>query len=392
MAKHKLIFVGLYDETNFGDPIIAYCTEWLYSQHIQGDFEAIHLSLDYIKESNLPKPWRGIRKILRLLHLNWVKYNEIFIQKQYIKYYKKNIKTADLIIVVGGGLIKYTYQYFHPSLDGLMVAAERCGIPVVLNSVGVEGYDGTNKKCLALKSVLHKKALRHISTRDDIKTLYNSYYDGKPSIPCVKVADPAVWAAEAYGITRSHSDIIGIGIGRGRLFIDNGKDFSDKQFFVLYIQLIETLSKQGKQVELFTNGLDADNEFACQILKEMRNRNIDIILRIPDTSKEMIENIASYRCIIAARLHSCIVAYSLGIPAIGFVWNDKLKLWGRNIDAEDFFIQTENLNTDYVLTKLERLQDYHYPTTARDKFRDTINNTINDIVKHFVSERTNWER
>ncbi|MDE6354862.1 MAG: polysaccharide pyruvyl transferase family protein, partial [Prevotella sp.] len=74
----------------------------------------------------------------------------------------------------------------------------------------------------------------------------------------------------------------------------------------------------------------------------------------------MIENIASYKCIIAARLHSCIVAYSLGIPVIGLVWNYKLKLWGKNIGTEDFFIESKNLQTDFIMNKLEELQHYDY--------------------------------
>ena len=113
----------------------------------------------------------------------------------------------------------------------------------------------------------------------------------------------------------------------------------------------------------------------------MSHRNIDINLRIPKTPKEMIENIASYKCIIAARLHSCIVAYSLGIPVIGLVWNYKLKLWGKNIGTEDFFIESKNLQTDFIMNKLEELQHYDYFNTKRDIFRDTIKNIIDEIVQ-----------
>lgn len=384
MEKHKLVFCGLYDEKNFGDPIIAHCTEWLYSQLLEKEFAVSRLCLDYVEKRNLPIVWRGVRKCLRLLGFNWIKYNDKVVKKKYYRYFKKNIKDADLIIVVGGGLIKYTYQYFYAGISGLMDAAEKYGIPVVFNSVGIEGYDASNKKCMLLKSALHRKALRHITTRDDIQTLYNCYFDGKPSIPCFKVADPAVWTSEAYGITRKQSNVIGIGVGRGGLFVDNGKDFSEQQFFSLYLQLIEALSKQGKAIELFTNGMEPDNSFACQLQNELCRRNINIELRIPKTPNEMVKNIASYKCIIAARLHSCIVAYSLGIPAIGFVWNDKLKLWGKNIGAEDFFIEKENLNVDFIMKKIERLQCFCYNDTERDIFRNTIKKTIDEIIHQYT--------
>ncbi|MDE6354863.1 MAG: polysaccharide pyruvyl transferase family protein [Prevotella sp.] len=239
----KICFVGLYDEKNFGDPIIAHCTEWLYSQHLQDEYTMSHLCLDYVEKHNLPIIWRGIRKIMRMFGINWIKYNDAIINKEYIKYFRNNIKCADLIVIVGGGLIKYTYQYFYAGISGLMDAAEKYGIPVVINAVGVEGYDASNAKCIKLKTALHRKALRHITTRDDIQTLYNCYFDGKPSIPCLKVADPAVWTAETYGITRKQSSVIGIGIGRGDLFVDNGIEFSKEQFFSLYVQLIEAVSK-----------------------------------------------------------------------------------------------------------------------------------------------------
>lgn len=384
MEKHKLVFCGLYDEKNFGDPIIAHCTEWLYSQLLEKEFAVSRLCLDYVEKRNLPIVLRGARKCLRLLGLNWIKYNDKVIKKEYYRYFKKNIKDADLIIVVGGGLIKYTYQYFYAGISGLMDAAEKYGIPVVFNSVGIEGYDASNKKCMLLKSALHRKALRYITTRDDIQTLYNYYFDGKPSIPCLKVADPAVWTSEAYDITRKQSNVIGIGVGRGGLFVDNGKDFSEQQFFSLYIQLIEALSKQGKAIELFTNGMESDNSFASQLQYELCRRNISIKLRIPQTPGEMVKNIASYKCIIAARLHSCIVAYSLNIPAIGFVWNDKLKLWGQNIGAEEFFIEQENLNVDYIIKKIKKLQYYCYSDTKRDIFRNTIKKTIDETIHQYI--------
>lgn len=388
MKKHKLVFVGLYDVKNYGDPIIAHCTEWLYSKHLPSECCISRLCLDYIEKHDIIYRWisnnRWIRKGFHMLGMNWGKYNERVLLKRYGRYFRKNIKDTDLVIVVGGGLIKYTYQFFGAGISGLMNAAEMYGVPVIFNAVGVEGYDASNTKCIILKTALHKKALRHITTRDDIQTLYNCYFDQSPAIPCLKVADPAVWTAEAYGVAHKDSNIIGIGVGRGGLFIDNGKNFSEEQFFSLYIQLIEKLSKQGKIIELFTNGLEADNVFAHQLQNELYRHNIGIKLRIPNTPNEMVQNIASYQCIIAARLHSCIVAYSLNIPAIGFVWNDKLKLWGENIGAEEFFIEEDYLYADFIMSKLEKLYIYDYPNDKKEIFKETIKKSINEIVNKYI--------
>lgn len=383
--KNKLVFVGLYDEKNLGDPIIAHCTEWLYSDCLPDGFETERLCLDYVEHHDVPLSYRIIRKMLRLLRLDSDKYNDTVMQGEYTKYFKKHIKGADLIIVVGGGLIKYSYQYFFAGISGLLDAADLYGIPIVFNAVGIEGYDAANPRCARLKSALHKRALRHITTRDDIVTLRDYYFDGNPSIPCLKVADPAVWAAEAYGVTKKESNLVGVGVGREGLFHDNGKDFSSEKFFNFYCHLVEELSRSGVSVELFTNGLEYDNEFAYKIREELKLRKIIVGIRIPRVPEEMLNIISSYRCILAARLHSCIVAYSLDIPAIGFVWNDKLKLWGKNIGADEFFIEAENMDVDFVMKQFARLLHYRYPKEHRNAFRETIKSTIDELVTKYIN-------
>lgn len=383
--KHKLVFVGLYDEKNLGDPVIAHCTEWLYSGCLPDGFGIEKLCLDYIEHHGLTLPHRIARKMLRLLRLDSDKYNDAAMQEEYTRYFKEHIEGADLIIVVGGGLIKYSYQYFFAGISGLLDAADLYGIPVVFNAVGIEGYDAANPRCVRLKSALHKRALRHITTRDDIETLRNLYFDGNPSIPCLKVADPAVWAAEAYGVTKKESNLVGIGIGRAELFHDNGKVYSGEQFFNFYCRLVEELSGQGFSVELFTNGLEYDNEFAYKICEELKRRTIIVKLRTPQVPEEMLNIISSYRYILAARLHSCIVAYSLDIPAIGFVWNDKLKLWGKNIGADELFIEVENMDVDFVMKQFARIQHYRYPKEQRNAFRGTIKSTIDELVTKYPS-------
>lgn len=32
--KKNILFVGLYDDHNFGDPIIGECTEWIYRRQL----------------------------------------------------------------------------------------------------------------------------------------------------------------------------------------------------------------------------------------------------------------------------------------------------------------------------------------------------------------------
>lgn len=101
---------------------------------------------------------------------------------EYAKYYRKEIADCQLVVVVGGGLIKYTTQYFGTGLRGLLKAAKKNHVKVIFNAVGVEGYDSANSRCKELKYILRHSAFQSVTTRDDIETLRRDYFDGHPSL------------------------------------------------------------------------------------------------------------------------------------------------------------------------------------------------------------------
>ena len=343
----RICFVGLYEDRNFGDPIIADCTEWLYKNELGSqDVSIKRICLDYV-EKHPSFIERLKNKVGQKLHNDYVdQNNEEQLIDKYYKYFRKQFRDIDVVILVGGGLIKYTYQSFSASISGLLKAAQSYNKKVIFNSVGIEGFDADNRRCLRLKEMLHLSCVKAISTRDDITKLCNSYFDGLPTIPCHYVCDPAVWVSEVYGIVRKeHNRTIGIGIGRGGLFEDNGIAYSSEDFKQLYLHLIERLLNSGYNVELFTNGIGADNDFAHTIQQALKEElNVMLKLSIPTTPRDLVNLISEYKAIIAARLHATIIAYSLQIPAIGLVWNNKLTFFGKNINAEDYFIQKDNFS------------------------------------------------
>lgn len=380
--KLKFCFVGLYEDQNLGDPIIADCAEWLYTHNLkESDYEIKRLCIDYVEKHNpLSFVKKCCLKCLRLFYLSSVAddiYNEHLIE-EYKKYFSEGIKNSDIVIVVGGGLIKYNYQFFGGGLVALLDSAEKLGVKVILNSVGVEGYDETNIRCQTLKKALNGKSLVSISTRDDIKTLREKYFDGVPNIPCEYVCDPAVWCSEVYGIERnSRGNVIGLGIARGNLFYDYGIDLNASEVSDLYKNIIKKLLNNGYQVELFTNGLDADNFFAQNIQTALESEGIDLTLVLPSDAKHLVRIIASYEAIIATRLHSCIIAYSLDIPGIGLVWNDKQTFFGRNINAENYFIQVGEFDSYTIVERLKTAINNGYNQEHKDIFRNLIIDNVN---------------
>ena len=386
MKAKRICFVGLYEEFNMGDPVIAHCTEWLFSKDVP-DVEIVRLTLDnpdkILKRSFLFKIKNKARKLLGKVYTNEEKAIQVF--PIALNYYRNRIKESDLVILVGGGLIKYKYQMLGVETAALCEACILEGKNLIINAVGIEGYDAGNNICQMLCKSLQNKAVKYISTRDDLELLKDYYLRGNTHVVCEKVADPAVWANEAYGISNDlTSKIIGVGIGRAGLFRANGIDISGSQIQDLYERIIVELVKRGYSAQLFTNGLLADNRMAERVKECLHSKGIQVSLRIPHKDKELVEILSSYKAIIATRLHSCIISYSLEIPAIGLVWNDKLSFFGENIGRLDNFIKPTEFNESFIVSQMELAIKQGYNQEIRDQYRDTIKTSVSNLLKQYV--------
>ena len=98
---------------------------------------------------------------------------------------------ADMIIFVGGGIIKYKQENFYYRVSDIIEEADKYHIPVFLNAVGVEDYDDTDERCLQLKRAINLPCVQAITVRDDLQTL-KSRWITNPRIKTASVFDPAV--------------------------------------------------------------------------------------------------------------------------------------------------------------------------------------------------------
>ena len=382
--KKRILFIGLYDDHNFGDPIIGECTEWLYRRQLgklgiglDPEKAVLDYADRYMKTDIIT---RIFFFILRKLKFNNDKLQFTKQKLNYLKYYNSIIEKQDLIVVNGGGLLKFKVQFFGPSLYALLDIAKKHSIPVIFNSIGVEGFDNHNFKCKVLKKILRHKALKAISTRDDILTLKDKYYDQAPPIPCDAICDPAVWSSETFGIHNQKSNAIGIGIIRKNIFSDYGSNIDSDVLKDLYLTIVQNLADDNYNVSLFTNGLELDNEFAVQIKDELLRQGYNVSLYIPTSPRELVRIISNYKAIIAGRLHAIIIAYSLDIPAIGLVWNTKLSLFGKNIGHPENFIGPENMESHQIINSLKKAIKTGYNKEIRNKFKESILEHIDRVL------------
>ena len=266
------------------------------------------------------------------------------------------VSRADLIIFDGGGIIKYKREKFYYYISKILECAQGHDIPVYFCGVGVEGYNETDERCQMLKKALRYSCVKEISVRDDLKTLQTCYLKGLDT-PCCQVCDPAVYSGKVYGITKSnHSNSIGIGIVRYRIFEDHDLPQITKEFQLeMWRSLIVELEKRGYSWKLFVNGLKSDFEFAQEVLEYMgkSEEKQQYLVPRPTESRELVETIASFKGIVACRMHANIIAYSLGIPSVGLVWNDKLTFWGCSIGYPERFLTSEHFTGKEIADCLE---------------------------------------
>ncbi|MDL2276700.1 polysaccharide pyruvyl transferase family protein [Breznakia sp. OttesenSCG-928-G09] len=411
MKKYKVLLCSLKHEKNIGDAIIADSTRYIIESVLKGKeytIEEIDIAgkKDYSTRFSVKKSpiyyirkffylgFYGFGRILRKSHFgNWLEDKSWFFsdeRKIYNLYYESLIKSNDLMIFTGGGIIKFKYQNFYQYIDYITLKANKYHRQVIINAAGIEGYDDKDAKCRRLKKALNRECVKMITTRDDISLLERNYIVNK-KIHTERVADSAVFISEATGISKNDkSEIIGIGLIRSKIFLDNDINFSEEDLLNFYVNLVNKLEQKNIKYKFFTNGMKIDYDFGIRVLEKLgREKDIsEYIFPSPINSEELVKLISGFRAVIACRLHACIVSYSLDIPAIGIVWNNKLKMFGEIIGYSKRFRTIDQLDIDDIVEVLIASWDEGYDEAQKKNYRNTV---YKSLEKYLLEDYQKWE-
>ena len=255
------------------------------------------------------------------------------------------IQFADAVVFAGGGLLKFRQEKFYSHVCDIIEEAQRFGIPVFMNSVGVEGFDEDDERCVMLKAHVNYDCVKAITIRDDTE-LFLQKYKENPKLRVKSVFDPAVWVKDVYNSDHASDGLVGINVARGNLFPDYGNDRFDESFMLdFWTKIVALLEKNGYRWKIFTNGGKGDEIFASKLMEKLGHGEK---LPAPHDSKTLVGNISMFSSVIALRMHACITAFSLGIPCVGLEWNNKIRMWSRKIKSEAFYISPEDLSAENV--------------------------------------------
>lgn len=293
--------------------------------------------------------------------------NEFLIRKAYFPWgncevFPYSISTRDVeqvryvdAVIFAGGIMKSTSEKFWLYIPELLEAAQRYGVPVLLSGIGVEAFHGEDEKSIRLRDALNLPCVKCMTVRDDIETLRRDYITN-PEIELLPVYDVAVWSKMVYkdalrGMKPIQKrKVIGLGVVREKLFADYGNPQIDRQVQLDFWKgVIDCLEEEGLPWEIFTNGDSYDELFAREVLAYVGHGRK---APVPMDAPSLVRTISTYRGVIAGRMHSNIISYALGIPSVGFVWNQKLAFWGEKIGYPERFLRPEELKPEVAVERL----------------------------------------
>ena len=401
-----MLRIGLayMDVPNLGDIAIydtaRYLIESILKENQVTDYEFVPVDIgDYryksrLKKKNtlnrLQKMQRKIRKssvtLLDPLEAENAVREEWYRSDSYKAFSQTEIpklKGLDMIIFCGGGLIKFHKQMFHLFLDEITRIAEQNGIPVLINAVGIEGYDWEDPRCRVLQKAMNRDCVKYISTRDHIQMLREDYMTN-PNTVVKEVSDPAVWSQEHYGITAAgKTGKIGLGVIRPKIFLDYMYYVNSQRLKDMYYALAKKILDDGYCVEFFCNGHKDDYKFIEDILNTYPSlrKNTCVTMTHPQTARELVQTISGYERLLAVRLHASIIATALDIPNVNLVWNIKQILFGKQIGHEQNYLTKDQFDEDIVYERLMNAPKPALDATYKQSVRLELERAMMCVIK-----------
>lgn len=283
---------------------------------------------------------------------------------KYSRYFSKQIKNCDKVIT-SVGMFKYSTQDFSYIYHLIAKICQKYHKPLMISAPSIETYNSKDWRSKQLVKTANIPSVKMITTRDGVAgldTLKNSYLKNN-KFHYDNVADPALWIPECYKIKRNHilssTPYIGINVIRKGIFDDYNKSFTDDELIKIYVELIKQLENKGWKWAVYTNGMPQDIA-VIQELHSILNFSEDHILDQPKNAKDFVEMINRFDAVLGSRLHSCITAVSLGIPVVGFIWDNKLKYFAENIKRQSFFFEPKDMSADIIVNALEEAMTSEY--------------------------------
>ncbi len=355
----NVIVIGDYSSTNLGDPILTSSTSYIVNQ--------IKAECDFIKDIKLfDIAGRQNKKIPLTEKLKEITDSPICEKRK--KYIKKNYRNANIkafikwcikdknvfksrltalltqsdtnVFIIAGGALLSRSLFYALRLNYIVSTAERYNGKVIFNAIGIEKCPPTSISRIYTRKFLSSKNITAFSTRDQVSEI-TSLVSRKDYL--VRIPDPGIYAAEAFNVKKQANDVVGIGVisleaYKSVVFEDErAETITAEDLFNFWYGITSRLDEAGQAWKVFTNGGPKDCQMAYTFLKKY-NYSVEEHLVLPaESPEELVKQISQFKAVAAHRLHALIIANSLFIPFISFVWSDKIVKFSESMNNKNYF-------------------------------------------------------
>jgi polysaccharide pyruvyl transferase WcaK-like protein len=239
-----------------------------------------------------------------------------------LRYIKRTCSLPyDCAVFAGGQLF---LDYFCIAIARYVARLSRNRVPVIFNACG-SGEIGSRILLSALRRALADRTVASVTVRDNEEFVNGSLLRGTGKRADLS-SDPALWSRELFGIERQAGEMVGLGIIAPYI----GRD---ERPFETYAGIVGELNARGIGWELFCNGGHADYAYALEVAERLGYASR--VAKRPQTPEELVRILSRYRSLISSRLHSLVIAVSLGVPCIALIWDTKVRSFLESIRCPD---------------------------------------------------------
>lgn len=343
----KIAVIGLYYAANLGDAIICDCVASI----LREKYPSVEIDVIDIEGKERFEPQQST-SFLTLKRRKWKLDWEYWLTKHGLQdkiYYwnQKDVESRaefynrvvarkyDAAVFAGGQLFM---DWLSVDICEFLKRFQKSGTPIFFNACGT-GISVSNTIRELLSKNLMESNVKLISSRDDVQKI-ETHYLKKPK-SAILTYDPALWTREVYHTESKQNGIIGLGV----MYSTHTGLHKITRF---WRNIIRELDARNMQWKMFCNGAIDDYNYGCYILEKLGLNSKEHICDCAATPKELVEQIAGFDSLISFRLHSHIVAASLGIPAVALVWDEKLRFFYRNIGHEERCKEVTDSSRDVI--------------------------------------------
>ena len=193
-------------------------------------------------------------------------------------------------------------------------------------------------------------------------------------ITCDYVGDPALWIPDCYGVEQKKKrkvmerPHVGINIIREGIFDDYNKSFTDERLFQLYVRLIELINAKGWRWSVYTNGMASD-WLVLRKLQQHIGFSDEHITSQYTSAKDYVTKISEFDVVFGARLHACITSVAIGVPVVGFIWENKLKYFSETMGVSQFFFQPKDMTAERIINRMEEAMQFDFDFRNKERYK-----------------------